>query len=248
MTRLAGVLLGVCGAVAAAGVAHAEPMTAAQILSKVDEVLYAPKDKKMEATFVLVDKGGDERRRTVEVIERGTDCRLMRFTAPADQKGIAFLSLPDDIMYLYLPAFGRERRIASHVKSTGFAGTDLSYEDLEPKRYSERWEPKLTKTDDTHYYLELTPKPDTETDYSKLLVTVRKDNFYPMHVRYFDSGGEPCKEFVRHKVEKRGRYWEAIESEMTDLRKEHSTKLILNKIEFDSGVSDDVFSVRYLKR
>ena len=234
--------------VIAVGSVWAGELTAERILEKVDNVLYAPKDKKMQATFVLIDKDGEKRTRKLEVIERGTEYRLMKFTAPADQKGIAFLSLPDEVMYLYLPAFGRERRIASHVKSTGFAGTDLSYEDLEPKRYSARWNPALTGQDEEFYHLELTPKPESETDYSKLIVKVRKDNFYPMRVRYFDASGAPCKEFVRNKVEKIDGYWEATESVMTDLKKEHKTKLILDEIEFDSGVSDQVFSVRYLKR
>jgi hypothetical protein len=57
--------------------------------------------------------------------------------SPASEAGIAFLSLPDDLMYLYMPAFGRERRIASHVKNQSFAGTDFSYEDMEAREYAQ---------------------------------------------------------------------------------------------------------------
>jgi len=61
---------------------------------------------------------------------------MFRFTAPASQAGIAFLSLPNDVMYMYLPAFGKERRIASSAKNQNFAGTDFSYDDMESVPFS----------------------------------------------------------------------------------------------------------------
>src|SRR5262245_8249677 len=43
------------------------------------------------------------------------DKRLTEFTAPADLKGTKVLILSPTEMYVYLPAFGKVRRIASHT-------------------------------------------------------------------------------------------------------------------------------------
>jgi outer membrane lipoprotein-sorting protein len=219
-----------------------------QILQKVDDVLYASKDKDMQVRFVLVDKNGTESARDLVSMEKGPDKRFMKFTSPADQKGIGFLSLPDDVMYVYLPAFGKTRRIASHVKNTKFAGTDLTYENLEAKRYSDVWNARLVSQDNEYYDLELTPKPKTVSDYSKLLVKVKKGDFLAVKIDYFDKSGTNCKTMDRGKFEKYGNYWEATESIMTDLKEQHKTKLILSAIKHDTNIPDEKFSERYLMR
>jgi outer membrane lipoprotein-sorting protein len=221
-------------------------LTGPQIMQKVDDVLYAPKDKKTKMRFVLIDKAGKESVRELEAMEKGADRRLMKFTAPADQKGIGFLSLPNDVMYIYLPAFGKTRRIASHVKNGKFAGTDLSYENLEAKRYSLLWDAKLVKTDTAFYYIEQTPKPGTTTEYSMIKIHVRKDIFYPVKVEYFDKNGKPYKIMTRTGIEKFGNYWDARESVMEDVKVNHKTKIVLLEAKFDNGLSDELFSERYL--
>ena len=82
------------------------------------------------------------------MVQKGTSMRIFRFTALSSQAGIAVLLLPNEVMYLYMPAFGKERRISSSVKSQKFAGTDFSYDDIESKPYSDKYILKLFKTED----------------------------------------------------------------------------------------------------
>jgi len=137
---------------------NANAQDANAILKKMDNVMYSPKDMTGKTKIVLIDKKGKEKVREATMIQKGTDKRLFRFTAPASQAGIATLSLPNDVMYLYLPSFGKERRISSSVKSQKFAGTDFSYDDMEAKPYAEKYTPKLLKTEGDTYVLELKPK------------------------------------------------------------------------------------------
>jgi hypothetical protein len=226
----------------------AQDLTALQILQRVDDALYSAKDKDVVMQFVLIDRNGKESTREVALKEKGADRRIVLFTSPADQKGIGLLSLPGDVMYLYLPAFGKTRRIASHVKNTNFAGTDLTYENMEPKRYTAFWNAEFSAKDSISYTLLLTPKPGTVTDYSKLIVKVRRDSCYPTRVDYFNKAGENCKVLTREKIEKIGNYWEARETIMDDLKARHKTKLVLVSIKYDTGISNDAFSERYLIR
>jgi outer membrane lipoprotein-sorting protein len=118
-----------------AGILSAFSQDASTILKKMDELMFSPEDMTGEMRVIMIDKNGKQEIREATLQQKGTDMRIFRFIAPASQAGIAVLSLPDDIMYLYLPAYGRERRIASSAKNQNFAGTDFSYDDMESKLF-----------------------------------------------------------------------------------------------------------------
>ncbi len=215
------------------------------ILKNMDNVLYAPNDLTGTNKIILIDKNGKQEIREATIKQKGTDKRIIRFTLPASQAGISVLSLPNDIMYLYLPAFGKERRISASVKNQNFAGTDFSYDDMESKPYAEKYTAKLIKTEENVFVLELIPKG--RSDYSKLIVHINKANYYPELIEYYDMGRTKIKvaEYTFKKVVK---YWNATEIEMTDLKKNHKTKMQMSDVKYDTGLSDEEFTVRKLKQ
>lgn len=216
---------------------------ATTILKKMDDVMYSQKDMTGKNKIILIDKAGKQEIREATVQQKGTDKRMFRFTAPASQAGIAFLSLPGDVMYMYLPAYGRERRIASSAKNQNFAGTDFSYDDMESVPFSKKYAPKLIKTETDAFVLELTPK--VRSDYSKVVVNIHKEHFYPILMEYYDRGGNKVKE-AKYTFKKIGNYWNPAEIEMTDLKKDHTTKMQMTDVKYDTGLSDDAFTVRAL--
>jgi outer membrane lipoprotein-sorting protein len=229
-----------------AALSSANAQDANAILKKMDDVMYSPKDMTGITKIVLIDKAGKESTREANIIQKGNNKRIFRFTAPASQAGIAVLSLPDDVMYLYMPAFGKVRRISSSVKSQNFAGTDFSYDDMESIPYAEKYTPKLLPEEDDVYVLELTPMSPKST-YSKLIVKVHKTNYYPVSMEYYDRGNKKIKEAV-YQFKKIGNYWNAAEIKMTDLKKNHVTKMLMSDVKYDQGISDDDFTVRKLKQ
>ncbi len=217
---------------------------AAVILKKMDDLMFSPKDMTGKQKIILIDKAGKQEIREATMQQKGTDKRIFRFTSPASQAGISVLSLPNDIMYLYLPAFGKERRIASSAKNQNFSGTDFSYDDMESKSYSDKYTPKLLKTEPDVFMLELTPK--AQSDYSKIVVSINKADYYPVLMEYFDKGNNKIKE-AKYTFKKAGNYWNAQEVEMTDLKKNHKTKMQMSDVKYDTGLTDDDFTVRKLK-
>ncbi len=220
--------------------------TASEILKKMDDVIYAPKDQKVSIKMTVYDKNGKSSVREANTVQKGNDKRLFRFTSPASQAGIGFLSLPNDVMYLYMPAYEKERRIASSAKNQGFAGTDFSFDDMESKAYTEKYDAISLKAEGNDYILELNPKPTNKTEYSKLIITLGKDNNYPKKVQYFDKSNKQVKELNNSKIEKKGNYWVATVFEMKDLRKGSRTVMEFTSVLYDSGISDDEFTVRKL--
>ena len=218
---------------------------ASELLKKLDQVIYAPKDQKVNIKIIIYDKNGKKKIRKSDSKQMGTDYRLMRFTEPASQRGIAFLSLPNNIMYIYLPAFKKERRIAGQIKTQNFAGTDFSYEDLEAKKFYEKYNPLSAKQNSDNYILELSPK-DKKSAYSKLKITMRKDNYYPLKIEYYNKKGKLVKILKNKKIEKIGKYWIATNFVMENLMKKTKTEMIFENISFDNGFTKDDFSVRKL--
>ncbi len=223
-------------------------LTVLEIAQKGDAVVNAPEDAHILTTMILRDKNGNENRRTSEIFQMGAQKRLIRFLSPADQRGIGFLALPDDVMYLYLPAYHKIRQIASHVKNQNFAGTDMTYEDLSEFELAKAHSVEKIGEDDSTYKLKLTPGNTDGKDYSHLIVLYRKDNFYPTLVKYYDVSGILIKTIERTDIVKVKGYWVAKKLVATDLRKNHSTTSIMDRIEFDVGLTDDVFTKRYLMR
>ncbi|MCK9612706.1 MAG: outer membrane lipoprotein-sorting protein [Bacteroidales bacterium] len=217
---------------------------ASTILKKMDGVMFSAKDVTGKQKIILIDKSGKQEIREATTQQKGTSKRMFRFTSPASQAGIAILSLPDDVMYLYLPAYGKERRIASSAKNQKFAGTDFSYDDFESKSYSAKYTPKLLKTETNVFVLELTPLAKT-SEYSKIIINVNKTNFYPEAMDYYDKAGTMIKK-AKYTFKKSGKYWCSTEVEMTDLKKNHKTKMQMSDVKYDTGLSDENFTVRKL--
>ncbi len=216
------------------------------ILEKVDAVINGPSDQEMNMKLVLIDKDGREQTREIMMMQKGNNKRIGKFISPADQKGIGFLSLPDNVFYIYLPAYKKTRRIASHIKNTKFAGTDFTYEDMEVKNYSQNWHPEMLKSDNNYYVLQLTPKKGTASEYGKIILSVRPDNFYPEKTEYYDKSGKIAKRMTSDQIEKINGCWIAKISLMEDLKSGHKTKMILEDVKFNAGLADNKFTERYL--
>lgn len=86
-------------------------------------------------------QGGREMTRRLQITRKQSarpGKALVRFLAPADIRKTAVLILENegqsDDLYVYLPAVRLTRHLSSAQRADAFFGTDLSYEDVEPKR------------------------------------------------------------------------------------------------------------------
>jgi len=216
------------------------------ILKNMDNLMNAPQDKQATVKITLTDKNGKEKVREAIMKQKGSDRKLYRYTKPGSQEGIATLSLPDNVMWLYLPAFGKPQKISLLTKSQAFTGTDFSYEDMDSRTYSERYTPAFLENSDDAYVLELDPASE-KSKYSKIVLKVSKENYYPFRMDYYDRGGKHFKE-ATYSYKKSGKYWYAEEVTMTNLKKNHSTQIFMTDVIFDQGLTDEEFEVENLKQ
>jgi len=226
-------------------VTEAASQDAAEILNKMDQIGFSPKDKQGKVTIILKDKTGKEKIREAMMYQKGPDKKLYRYTKPESQAGIATLTLPNSVMWLYMPAFGKPKKISMLTKDSAFNNTDFSYEDMATTPYADRFVPEFIETNEDIFLLKLQPKAE-KSNYSKIIVRVNKVYGYAEFMEFYDLSGKKFKE-ATYSYEKVGQYWNASEVVMKDLEKNHSTRILISEVKFDQGLSDDLFLVEKMK-
>ncbi len=213
----------------------------ADLLKKMDNVIFAPKDKQAKVKIVVVNNSKDDKIREAVLYQKGSEKKIYRYTKPESQAGVATLTLPGDIMWLYMPAFEKPKKISLLAKSQAFTGTDFAYEDMPTQPYLLRYKPQFLKTESNTHFIELVPLSD-KSNYSKLIAIIDKTNYYPVKIEYYGKSGSKDKEAV-YKYSKVNGYWNADEVVMSDLKKKSSTSITMTEVKFDQGLPDDMFTV-----
>src|SRR5207244_10358484 len=122
----------------------------------------------------------------------GSSKSVLRFTAPAEVKGVALLVVnhPErsSDQWMWTPAINRERRIALQDRSTRFFGTDFSFEDLE-ERDTNQYEYVLLGDDTVDgvacWKIQSQPKEAKSSQYTRSIVWIRKDNYVLARIESF---------------------------------------------------------------
>jgi Outer membrane lipoprotein-sorting protein len=110
--------------------------------------------------YQVDNQEGPDRHARVMAIKLQTNGagKLYEFTAPADMKGTKLLILSPTQMYIYLPAFGKVRRIASHARDQGFLGLAFSQDDFANTSFGAQYSGQIATQTPTQQVLMLTAK------------------------------------------------------------------------------------------
>ena len=234
--------------VLAAATQTAGAMAPVEILQAVEDTLNAPADREVHLSMTLIDAEGGTKTRELSILQKDKDKRLIRFLSPADVRGVGFLALEDDLMYIYMPAFAKVRRIASHVKNENFMGTDFTYDDMAQTDYVKNYTPALKEETDSHFVLELVPDEKSEIDYSRLVMWVDKTTMLPDKVEFYDRPGLLLKTMTQTDVRRIDGYLTPHHIEMEDIQEKHKTIMDLKDVVHDQSIPDKQFTQRHLKR
>jgi len=222
-----------------------------EVLTRVEDAMKAGEDMQATEEMTLIDSEGNREVRKLELYQKGSGKMMMRFLEPADIRGVGVLLLSEeeqeDIIYLYMPAFRRERRIASSAKNQSFMGTDLSYEDMAQMNYTDKYTVINMEDNKDTYQLLIKPKPDTDISYNKAEMKVDKNSYLPIETKFYKSE-KAVKKISIPVREKLGEYWVLKKMVVKDLESKHQTILEILEVKYDQGLDDNIFTIRNLKR
>jgi outer membrane lipoprotein-sorting protein len=229
---------------------------ARQIVEEVQKRTDA-KSQRYEGLLQVFDAKGkisDKRWSFERLGSHGQSRAVLRFTAPAEVKGVALLVVnhPDRAsdQWMWTPAIERDRRIALQDRSTRFFGTDFSFEDLE-ERDVNQYEYTLAGNEAVDgaacWKIESTPRESKSSQYTRSIVWVRQDNYALARI----------ENYVKDQVVRRLNYsnirnlqgiWTATQLEMTDVRRGSRTRLTLDKLEYNLPLKDEDFTLQAIRR
>lgn len=217
-----------------------------KVLAAMDGAMNRAKTQFFEYEVVNQEPGKGERKLGLQVRLKG-DKRFTEFTAPADMKGTKVLILSSTQMYVFLPSFGKVRRIASSVSDQGFMGMTFSQDDLANQAYGASYSAAVGAETPADYKLVVTPKAGQTTPYAKLEITVGKEKMLPTEIKYFNAAGTNVKTETRSGYTCEGNVCTPGELKMVDNTKGGaSTKMTRVKWKVNEEMSDDLFSKRSL--
>jgi outer membrane lipoprotein-sorting protein len=239
--------------------AVAAPVFAQDARSIIDESQKRARadSQRYEGTLEVIDA---KRKVTTKrwVYERlgaaGESKAVLRFTAPAEVKGVALLihNHPERAsdQWMWTPAVQRERRIAFQDRRTRFFGTDFTFEDLE-ERDVDRAAYKLLG-EENHagaacWKIESTPKAEARSQYKKLYLWVRKDNYVMTQAECY--GKEKLVRRIRYSdIEKVQNIWTPRLLEVHDLERDSRTVMKLEKLQYNVALAAENFTLQALRR
>ena len=229
-------------------------LTGDELARKMDSQK-TPLDSKVDLLMTLINKKGKTRSSSLHSITKDDGTKQMIWLLePADDKGISFLKIEhddrDDEMRMWLPAFKKIRRISAKKRSDSFMGSDMSYEDMSSRQLDEF---KFILIGQEVYdsiachLLESIPREHMRTEYSRHITWVDSTLLIPIKEESFDKSGQLLKEkYFSYTIIKE--YQILTKVHVTNRQKNHSTTLNFENIELDTGVKDDLFHERNLKR
>jgi Outer membrane lipoprotein-sorting protein len=215
------------------------------------------KSQRYEGVLQTFDANGKttQKRWTQERIgAHGLSKAVIRFTAPAEVKGVALLIVnhPDrsSDQWMWTPAIERDRRIALQDRSTRFFGTDFSFEDLE-ERDVDQFDYTLLGAEVVDgvdcWKIQSVPKQAKSSQYTKSVIWIRKDDYAFARI----------ESYVKDQVVRRLNYARisdvqgistARELTMTDVRRGSLTRLALEKVEYNLPLKDEDFTLQAIRR
>jgi hypothetical protein len=178
----------------------------------------------------------------------GESKTMLRFTAPAEVKGVGLLIVnhPDRAsdQWMWRPNIGRDQRIALQDRSTRFFGTDFSFEDLE-ERDAEQYDFKLLADEGGMWKIESRPRKSSQYAYSYFWI--KKDNYTFVKVEAYNK-----KELVRaidyKDYEQIKGIWSARTTEVYDVTRRSRTILKYDQLDYNLPIKDDEFTLQALRR
>jgi hypothetical protein len=200
-----------------------------------------------EYEAVSQEPGKAEKKSGVNVWIKG-EKRLAEFTSPADLKGTKLLVLSPTEMYVYLPSFGKVRRIASHTTDQSAFGMAFSQDDFATQRYSGTYTAAQDASTDKEVKLSLTPRGGQTTPYSKIQLTIAKDKNVPTEIRYYGREGKLVKTETRSGYTCESDVCTPGTLQMVDHTKNLNTRLTRKNWKVNAPIGDDTFSKRNLER
>ena len=233
-----------------------QELTGEEIINKVNELMN--QDTVQAKVKMTITTSSDNERIFIydSYSKNKGEKNLLRYIEPKRTKGQAILMLnyADDI-WMYFPRTKRIRKLATHAKSQKMEGSDFSYEDTGAsdafiKDFNSKKLGSEKKEGYDCYKIEMLRKEGSEAGYSRLIMWIIKDNFYPVVIDYYDSDNPKLlnKTLIQYNIKEIDGIPTATKMVMYNKQENSQTSIEMLEIKYNIELNDSLFTERNLKK
>ncbi|GHV89217.1 sigma E regulatory protein, MucB/RseB [Spirochaetia bacterium] len=209
--------------------------------------------------MVITAKNGTTTERVLDQYSKNSTKGYARsvivFQSPSTVKGTRFLTMDNasgkSDQWIFLPALGRVRRIASSESGGSFMGTDFSYDDMSVLDRDVGLDTHTILREETYngavcYVIQSIPK-NADFQYSKTLTWIDKANYRSYKRELYSKRGdlEKVMEISGYK-DVQGRD-ASTEIRVSTVAAGTSTTIYMDIIKYDDPIPEGVFTTAYLE-
>lgn len=225
--------------------------TPQDIISKAEESI---KGKTSVGTFTMnITTPEFQRTFTMDAWWVGNEKALIVITNPAKEKGNKTLKIKNE-MWNYLKNTETTIKIPPSMMLSSWNGSDFTNDDLVRESNLVRdYDLKIMQEEkisgELCWKIEMKPKPNVPVVWGYLYYWVRKSDFLPALIQYYDEKGELHRtmKFSDYKMMD-GRKIPCKMTVSSNKKENHSTELIYSKVKFDVKINDRIFSFKELEK
>jgi hypothetical protein len=228
--------------------------TGQELIEKMTEIM-TQENSTAIMTQTITTSSGKQRTFEFEMFTTNEgEKTLMRYLKPSAARGQAFLMLNNaDDIWTYFPRTKRVRKLSSSSKNQKVQGSDFSFEDMGSgdswtKEYNSNnlGSEKYEKTE--CWKLESIGIPEQNPPYPKMEILIRKSDFYPIKIDYFDDNDFVEKTLLMGNIKE----IEGVPTAMQMIMKNHSegteTTMQTLSTTYSWEPPENFFSERTLKK
>ena len=225
---------------------------ATEIIRKADEKTRGKITAYSEFTISIV-RPKWTREMSLKSWSKGEDYSLILLTAPAKEKGAAFLQRKKEV-WNWIPSIERTIKLPPSMMSQSWMGTDFTNDDL-VKESSQVYDYVHTIKGDTIlegrncYKILLTPKPDAAVVWGKIITYIDSVDYIQLRAEMYDEDDFLVNIINSSEIKEMGVQLLATQMEMIPVEKDgHKTILTMKEMVFDKPIADNFFTTRNMKK
>ncbi len=201
-------------------------------------------------SMIVTSKRG-KRTVKIESWSEGNDKSFIKILYPKKDKGITFLKI-DNQMWQYIPKIERTIKIPPSMMLQSWMGSDFTNDDMvKESSLEEDYSASILSKKGDSATLELIPKPNAAVVWGKIVIDVDLANAVPLKEIFYDDMMQKVRVMTFSRIEQHGSHKIPMVMELQPLdpdKKKNHTKVILEKVNFDTKIDPSYFTKQALKR
>ncbi len=201
-------------------------------------------------SMIVTSKRG-KRTVKIESWSEGNDKSFIKILYPKKDKGITFLKI-DNQMWQYIPKIERTIKIPPSMMLQSWMGSDFTNDDMvKESSLEEDYSAFILSKKGDSATLELIPKPNAAVVWGKIVIDVDLANAVPLKEIFYDDMMQKVRVMTFSRIEQHGSHKIPMVMELQPLdpdKKKNRTKVILEKVNFDTKIDPSYFTKQALKR